>query len=138
MRIVVVGGGPAGLYFALLRKKTFTADEIVVMERNRPDDTFGFGVVFSDATLDNLETADAESLAGQRMNEVMKVLTIISTVFIPLSFIAGLYGMNFNPEVSAWNMPELNWVFGYPAALTVMALCAGAMLLFFARKGWFR
>jgi magnesium transporter len=78
------------------------------------------------------------SISGQRMNEVMKVLTIISTVFIPLSFIAGLYGMNFNPEVSAWNMPELNWVFGYPAALTVMALCAGAMLLFFARKGWFR
>jgi len=78
------------------------------------------------------------SMSGQRMNEVMKVLTIISTTFIPLSFIAGLYGMNFNPAVSRWNMPELNWGFGYALALGVMALCAGGMLLFFARKGWFR
>jgi magnesium transporter len=78
------------------------------------------------------------AMLSQRMNEVMKVLTIIATLFIPLSFIAGLYGMNFNPEVSRWNMPELSWTFGYPAALGVMILCGGLMLLFFWKKGWFR
>jgi anthraniloyl-CoA monooxygenase len=61
MRIAIVGGGPGGLYFAILRKKARPADEIVVFERNRPDDTFGFGVVFSDATLDTFERYDAES-----------------------------------------------------------------------------
>jgi magnesium transporter len=78
------------------------------------------------------------SMSGQRMNEVMKVLTIISTTFIHLSFIAGLYGMNFNTGASRWNMPELNWGFGYALALAVMGVCAGGMLLYFARKGWFR
>lgn len=78
------------------------------------------------------------SMMSQRMNEVMKVLTIIATLFIPLSFIAGLYGMNFDPSTSRWNMPELAWPFGYPFALSVMALCAGAMLAYFWRKGWFR
>lgn len=78
------------------------------------------------------------SMMSQRMNEVMKVLTIIATIFIPLSFIAGLYGMNFDPGVSRWNMPELGWRYGYPAALGVMALCGGGMLVFFWRKGWFR
>ncbi|MFT5232262.1 MAG: magnesium transporter [Candidatus Krumholzibacteriia bacterium] len=78
------------------------------------------------------------SLAGQRMNEVIKVLTIISTVFIPMSFLAGLYGMNFNTTVSQWNMPELGWSFGYPVLLGVMALCGTGMLTYFWRKGWFR
>lgn len=78
------------------------------------------------------------SMMSQKMNEVMKVLTIIATVFIPLSFIAGLYGMNFNPEVSRWNMPELGWPLGYPMALGIMAVCAGGMLIFFWKKGWFR
>jgi magnesium transporter len=73
---------------------------------------------------------------SNRMNEVMKVLTIIATIFIPLSFIAGLYGMNFDPSVSPFNMPELGWYWGYPAALLVMLLLAGALLLFFRRKGW--
>jgi hypothetical protein len=54
------------------------------------------------------------SSMSQRMNEVMKVLTIIATIFIPLTFIAGIYGMNFNPESSPWNMPELSWRWGYP------------------------
>ncbi|AUX48037.1 salicylyl-CoA 5-hydroxylase [Sorangium cellulosum] len=58
MRITCVGGGPAGLYFALLAKQRDPRREIVVVERNRPDDTFGFGVVFSDATLDHLADAD--------------------------------------------------------------------------------
>jgi anthraniloyl-CoA monooxygenase len=61
MRIAVVGGGPGGLYFAVLMKKWRPAVEVDVFERNRPDDTFGFGVVFSDATLDTFERYDAES-----------------------------------------------------------------------------
>ncbi|MFL6796694.1 MAG: bifunctional salicylyl-CoA 5-hydroxylase/oxidoreductase [Xanthobacteraceae bacterium] len=61
MNIHVVGGGPAGLYFAILMKKAWPQRRIVVFERNRPDDTFGFGVVFSDQTLDNFESYDRES-----------------------------------------------------------------------------
>jgi anthraniloyl-CoA monooxygenase len=61
MKIHVVGGGPAGLYFASLMKKAWPQTDITVFERNRPDDTFGFGVVFSDETLDNFESYDRES-----------------------------------------------------------------------------
>jgi magnesium transporter len=77
------------------------------------------------------------SSVGNRMNEIMKVLTIFAAIFIPLTFIAGIYGMNFNPEVSRWNMPELNWVWGYPFALGLMAAVAIAMIFYFRRKGWF-
>jgi magnesium transporter len=77
------------------------------------------------------------SSASNRLNEVMKVLTIISTIFIPLNFIAGVYGMNFNPQASPLNMPELNWYFGYPAALSLMAVVGGLLVLYFRRKGWF-
>lgn len=78
------------------------------------------------------------SSISNRMNEVMKVLTIVATLFIPLGFIAGVYGMNFNPAVSPWNMPELNWFFGYPFALLLMVMVAGAFLVLIWRKGWFR
>ena len=61
MKIVVVGGGPAGLYFAILMKRADPGHDIVVLERNRPDDTFGFGVVFSDATIAQVEGADGET-----------------------------------------------------------------------------
>lgn len=71
-----------------------------------------------------------------RMNEIMKVLTVISTIFIPLTFIAGVYGMNFNTHISPWNMPELNWYFGYPFSLLLMGLTTAAMLLFFYVRGW--
>jgi len=77
------------------------------------------------------------SSISNRLNEVMKVLTIISTIFIPLSFIAGVYGMNFNPQSSPMNMPELNWYYGYPMALGLMAVLAGALVIYFRRKGWF-
>jgi len=63
MKIVCIGGGPSGLYFALLMKRQNPAHEIVVVERNKPYDTFGWGVVFSDQTLGNLQAADPESAA---------------------------------------------------------------------------
>lgn len=75
------------------------------------------------------------SSQSNRMNEIMKVLTIIATIFIPLSWITGLYGMNFNTE-SPWNLPELSWRFGYFYALGIMLTIAGAMLIWFWRKGW--
>ena len=77
------------------------------------------------------------SSTSNRLNEVMKVLTIISTIFIPLNFIAGFYGMNFDRQASPLNMPELGWYYGYPAVLTVMAVAGGMMALYFKRKGWF-
>jgi magnesium transporter len=76
------------------------------------------------------------SALSNRMNEVMKVLTMIATIFIPLSFIAGLYGMNFQTD-HPLNMPELGWPVGYPFALALMALVAGAMIWWFWRKRWF-
>jgi magnesium transporter len=77
-----------------------------------------------------------QSHLANRMNEVMKVLTIIATIFIPLSFIAGVYGMNFDRSAGPFNMPELGWAMGYPAALAVMAGVAAGLLLFFRRRGW--
>jgi magnesium transporter len=70
------------------------------------------------------------SSISNRMNEVMKVLTIISTVFIPLSFLVGLYGMNFS------YMPELQWKWGYPALWLVIIFVVLGMLTFFRRKKW--
>ena len=76
------------------------------------------------------------SAVSNRMNEIMKVLTVIATIFIPLGFIAGVYGMNFDSTTSPFNMPELKWFLGYPFALTLMSLVAGGLLWFFRRKGW--
>ncbi|MEX1058620.1 MAG: magnesium/cobalt transporter CorA, partial [Natronospirillum sp.] len=70
------------------------------------------------------------SSVSQRMNQVMKVLTIIATLFMPLTFIAGVYGMNFE------HMPELSWPWAYPAALLVMLIMAVGLLYGFRRKGW--
>lgn len=77
------------------------------------------------------------SAVSNRMNEIMKLLTVISSIFIPLTFIAGIYGMNFNTEVSPWNMPELNWTWGYPLCLAFMGTIAGGLVFFFWRRGWF-
>ncbi|PLZ86843.1 magnesium and cobalt transport protein CorA [Fischerella muscicola CCMEE 5323] len=76
------------------------------------------------------------SAVSNRMNEIMKLLTVISAIFIPLTFIAGVYGMNFNTEKSPYNMPELNWYWGYPACLAVMAVIAALLLYIFWHKGW--
>ena len=89
--------------------------------------------------LDTLETL-REMLTGMldiylssvsnRLNEVMKVLTVIATIFMPLSFVVGLYGMNFR------YMPELQWRFGYPAVLLLLSAIAGGMLVYIRRKRW--
>jgi len=76
------------------------------------------------------------SSVSTRLNEIMKVLTIIATIFIPLSFVTGIYGMNFDRGASPWNMPELAWYWGYPAVMGLMAVLAVAMLYYFYRKGW--
>ena len=75
------------------------------------------------------------SALSNRLNEIMKVLTMIATLFIPLTFITGLYGMNFD-RASPWNLPELGWRFGYEYALGLMSLAAGTMLFVFWRLGW--
>lgn len=72
------------------------------------------------------------AIQGQRMNEIMKLLTVISVIFIPLSFLAGLYGMNFE------HMPELKMKYGYPIILSIMFLIAGGMVFFFLKKGWIK
>lgn len=70
-----------------------------------------------------------------RLNEVMKVLAVITTIFMPLTFIAGVYGMNFN-TASPWNMPELNMRYGYVVTIAIMAVIAVLMILYFIRLGW--
>ena len=78
------------------------------------------------------------SSMSARMNEIMKVLTIIATIFIPLGFIAGLYGMNFDPDASPLNMPELRFYYGYPMAIGIMVAVAAGLIVYFWRKGWLR
>jgi len=70
------------------------------------------------------------SSISNKMNEVMKVLTIIATIFIPLTFIAGVYGMNFE------YMPELKWQLGYPAIWFVMIIIGISMMVYFRKKKW--
>lgn len=76
------------------------------------------------------------SILGNRTNEIMRVLTIISTIFIPLTFIVGVYGMNFDPQTSPWNMPELTWQYGYPFVWSMMLTIVVGLLLYFRNKGW--
>lgn len=75
------------------------------------------------------------SSVSNRMNEIMKTLTIVSTIFIPLSFLAGLYGMNFDTR-QPWNMPELGWRYGYPFALGLMAVVAFGLVGWMHHRGW--
>ena len=85
-------------------------------------------------------TADLRDLymssISNRINETMRVLTIMSTLFIPLTFIAGIYGMNFDTSSSPWNMPELKWYYGYPLCLLLMAVTGVGMMVYFYRQGW--
>jgi magnesium transporter len=71
---------------------------------------------------------------SQSTNEVMKRLTVVATIILPLTFVVGVYGMNFGG--GPFNMPELEWRFGYPAVLLGMALTAAAMLQYFRAEGW--
>jgi magnesium transporter len=74
---------------------------------------------------------------NNRMNDVMKVLTVIATIFMPLTFITGYYGMNFNTE-SPWNMPLLNYRYGSLVAVAIMMLTTVGMVVFFWRRGWLK
>lgn len=81
------------------------------------------------------------SSVGLRTNEVMRVLTVMSSIFIPLTFIVGVYGMNFDNttkegEFAPLNMPELHWKYGYLGVLVVMGIIAAIQLYFFRRKKW--
>src|SRR5690606_4797811 len=78
------------------------------------------------------------STVSTRANEVMRLLTITATNFIPLGFIASVYGMNFDTGKSPYNMPELGWYFGYPFSLGLMGAVAAGMLVYFWRRGWLR
>ncbi len=133
--------------YLLLRKYIRPVREIVAsLERNenglvRPETTLYIRDLYDHAiqiieTMESLRDSITGMLemylssASNRMNEVMKVLTIIATIFIPLTFIAGIYGMNFE------KMPELRWRFGYLAVWVIMLVVGGAMVWFFRRKKW--
>jgi magnesium transporter len=87
-------------------------------------------------------TADLRDLymssISNRINETMRILTIFSTFFIPLTFIVGIYGMNFDSEGGKMplNMPELHWYWGYPMVWVAMLASAAAMLTYFYKRGW--
>ena len=86
---------------------------------------------------DGVTTSYMASISN-RMNQVMKVLTIISSIFVPLTFIAGVYGMNFNPEKSPWNMPELDAYYGYPICMAFMLAISLLQLFWLKKRGWFQ
>lgn len=79
------------------------------------------------------------SSASNRLNEVMRLLTVISTIFIPLTFVAGVYGMNFGRDTprSPWAMPELDWAYGYPVVWLVMLAMVVGMVAYFKYRRWF-
>lgn len=114
------------------------SDYTIVNDATRPfiNDTLDhvkqLNEMIESQTETNRDLGDAyTNLLSNRMNEIMKVLTIISTIFIPLSFIAGLYGMNFD------HMPELHWDNGYFAAIGLMLALVLGMLYYFWKKKWF-
>lgn len=77
------------------------------------------------------------SSVSHRLNEVMRVLTVIATLFIPPTFVVGLYGMNFDRHASGYNMPELGWPYGYLFVWGIIITMVLGMLLYFRRKRWF-
>ena len=78
------------------------------------------------------------SAVSNKMNEIMKSLTVVSVIFIPLTFVAGVYGMNFDRTKSPLNMPELGWYWGYPFCIALMIIIAGSLIFLFWKRGWFR
>lgn len=76
------------------------------------------------------------SAVSNRLNSVMKILTVIATIFMPMTFIAGVYGMNFRTDAGPWNMPELTWRYGYLGFWLAMVLIGIGMFLYFRRLGW--
>lgn len=120
----------------------FSADADVVHEETRPylRDAHDHIIQVLDMLESYREMASGLldiylSSNANRMNEIMKVLTIIATIFMPLSFIASLYGMNFDTS-QPLNMPELSWRYGYFFALGLMAFVAAGFLYFFRKRGW--
>ena len=77
------------------------------------------------------------SSVANRTNEVMRILTVVSSIFIPLTFLVGVYGMNFNTD-HPLNMPELDWPYGYVACWAFMIAVAAGLLVYFGRRGWLR
>lgn len=73
---------------------------------------------------------------SNRLNDIIRVLAVISVIFMPLTFIVGVYGMNFDPEAGWLSMPELGWTYGYPAVMLFMLGLTVGMLWFFRRRGW--
>jgi len=131
----------------LFRRQVWPIREIIsgMMKFDSPLINESIGIYFKDIydhTIQIIDTIESfrDMLTGMvdmylstisnKMNEVMKVLTIIATIFIPLTFIAGIYGMNFK------YMPELEWRWGYPAAWLIFAAIAIAMICYFKRKSW--
>lgn len=149
--------GAAETYYGLAKYcHGFVASDIAraLIDLNRaPDDIGGDGVIKShtcwnvmdiyDHSMQIIETIEAFrdvtsslydmylSAVSHRMNQVMKVLTVIATIFIPLTFIVGVYGMNFH------YMPELAWRWGYFIILAIMSLLGIGMALYFKKKDWF-
>ncbi len=131
----------------MLRKSVWPLREVVARLDRRESDLIqeATGIYFKDVydhvivAIDNIETY-RDILSGMldiylssisnRLNEVMKVLTVIATIFMPLTFLAGVWGMNFK------YMPELGWVWGYPAALGLMLTIALTMVIYFHKKKW--
>ena len=108
------------------------SDKIPAPDLNNLKDTWLREYTNSDHVMDNSNTLlnTYISLTSQRTNEVVRVLTVFSVFFMPLTFIVGIYGMNFD------FMPELQWKAGYPAVLLVMVLVTIGIYLWFRRKGW--
>jgi magnesium transporter len=132
---------------ALLRKSVWPLREVVGSLERRESPLIGEAIAvylrdIYDHTIQVIDTIETfrDMLSGMldiylssvsnRMNEVMKVLTVITTIFIPLTLIAGVYGMNFK------YMPELEWPWGYPMVCLVMLTIAAVMLVYFRRKNW--
>jgi magnesium transporter len=131
----------------ILRKSLWPLREVIATldRRESPLISENLTVYFKDVydhTIIAIETVDTyrDILSGMldiylssmsnRLNEIMKVLTIIATIFMPLTFVTSLYGMNFK------NMPELRWHYGYYEALGLMVIIAASMLLYFRKKHW--